>query len=58
MDLHHLPPPSIWPVTLALGVSLASIGVVTHWTVLAAGAAVAALAIAGWVADALREEAR
>ena len=51
---HGLPQPSIWPVTLALGVSMACAGVITHPVVLAAGALLSILALGGWVADAVR----
>lgn len=46
--------PSIWPVTLALGVSIASAGVITHPVVLAGGALLAAFALAAWVIDTVR----
>ncbi|TME27868.1 MAG: hypothetical protein E6I64_05060 [Chloroflexi bacterium] len=51
----HAPSPSIWPVTLALGVGLAVVGLVTVWPVLAAGAILIALALVGWIAQALEE---
>ncbi len=51
---HELPRPSIWPVTLALGVSIACAGVVTHWLVVVSGALVTIYAIAAWAADAVR----
>ena len=56
-DQRHLPEPSIWPVTLALGVSIAAAGVVTHWLVVLSGALLTALALAGWIADAIGGEA-
>ena len=56
MTEHHLPRPSIWPVTLALGVSIAAAGVVTHWLVIASGAVLAVFAIVAWTADAVRGE--
>jgi len=46
--------PSLWPVTLALGVSIASAGVITHPVVLAGGALLAAFALAAWVVDTVR----
>ena len=46
--------PSIWPVTLALGVAIACAGVITHWSVLAAGAVLTVVALGGWVVDAVR----
>jgi len=54
MSEHDLPRPSIWPVTLSLGVSMACAGVITHPVVLAAGAFLSILALGGWVADAVR----
>ena len=50
----HPPQPSLWPVTLALGVSIASAGVITHPVVLAGGALLAAFALAAWVVDSVR----
>jgi hypothetical protein len=45
--------PSIWPVTLALGISLACAGILTHWSILVAGAAVTIVALAAWARDAI-----
>ncbi len=53
----HEPGPSIWPVTLATGVGLAAIGVLTSPIVIAAGAVIAALALVGWIRQALDEAA-
>jgi hypothetical protein len=50
----HAARPSIWPVTLALGVSIASAGVITHPVVLAGGAVLAAFAVVAWVVDMVR----
>ena len=54
MTAHELPRPSIWPVTLGLGVAIACAGAITHPLVLIAGACLAALALGGWVVDAVR----
>ena len=54
MKEHDLPRPSIWPVTLALGVSMTCAGAITHPVVLVAGALLSILALGGWVADAVR----
>ena len=51
----HAPTPSIWPVTLAVGVGLSAIGLITIWPVLLAGAIVMTFALAGWIAQALEE---
>ena len=51
----HAAAPSIWPVTLATGVGLAAVGVLTSPLVLAAGAFIAAAALVGWIRQALEE---
>ena len=53
----HGPAPSIWPVTLATGVGLAAVGVLTSPIVIAAGALIVAFALAGWIRQALDEAA-
>jgi hypothetical protein len=45
------PRPSIWPVTLAAGLSLAVAGAATGWVIGASGAAIAAVALVAWVRD-------
>lgn len=50
------PAPSIWPVTLATGVGLAAVGVLTSPFVLAAGAFISVGALVGWIRQALEEE--
>ncbi|MBU6424579.1 MAG: hypothetical protein KGQ88_11130 [Chloroflexi bacterium] len=56
---HSEPAPTAWPVTLALGVTLAALGVVTSPIFIAAGAIIAAIALAGWiVAMTAEQEAR
>lgn len=54
MTESHAAHPSIWPVTLALGVSIASAGVITHPVVLAGGALLATFALGAWVVDMVR----
>ena len=54
----HSPAPSIWPVTLATGVGLAAVGVLTSPIVTVAGALIAAGALAGWIRQALEEAGR
>ena len=49
------PPSSIWPVTLATGVGLAALGILTSWIIVAAGAVIAAFALVGWIGQALEE---
>ena len=46
-----LPKPSVWPVTLALGVTLLSFGIVTHWIMSLVGFSLFLLAAGGWVGD-------
>jgi len=53
----HGPASSIWPVTLATGVGLAAVGVLTSPLVLAAGMLIAAAALVGWIRQALEEAA-
>ena len=53
----HGPSPSIWPVTLATGVGLGAVGVLTSPIVLAAGLLIAAAAVIGWIRQALEEAA-
>jgi hypothetical protein len=53
----HVPAPSIWPVTLATGVGLAAIGVLTSPVVVAAGGLVTVMALVGWIRQALEEAA-
>jgi hypothetical protein len=55
MSAHGTAPrPSIWPVALALGISIACAGVVTHWVIVVGGAVLAIWAIAAWVVDAVQ----
>jgi hypothetical protein len=51
----HGPAPSIWPVTLATGVGLGAVGVLTSPLVIAAGALITAAAVVGWIRQALEE---
>jgi hypothetical protein len=51
----HLPPPSIWPPVLALGIALILIGLILSLVVLIAGIVIALAATALWVRDARRE---
>jgi len=51
----HLPPPSIWPVVLAIGIALVLTGLILNPVVLIAGVVIAVGATALWVRDARRE---
>ena len=53
----HGPAPSIGPVTLATGVGLAAVGVLTSPIVIAAGILITAAALVGWIGQALEEAA-
>jgi hypothetical protein len=51
----HLPPPSIWPPVLAVGIALILIGLILNLVVVIVGAIVALSATALWVRAARRE---
>ena len=51
----HLPPPSIWPVVLAIGIAAVLLGLVLNRVVLIVGVLITAGSIALWVRDARRE---
>ncbi len=51
----HLPPPSIWPPVLAVGIALLLIGIVVNLVVAIIGAVVSIAATAFWVRDARHE---
>jgi len=46
-----LPTPTIWPLVLALGISLALTGLVTHWVISLLGACMILPAVVGWFAQ-------
>ena len=50
------PAPSIWPVTIALGLAILCAGVITHWVIVLGGAILSLLALVGWTVDAVRGE--
>lgn len=54
-DAIHLPPPSIWPAVLALGIALILTGLIVNLVMLIAGVVIAVTATALWVRDARRE---
>ena len=51
----HLPPPSIWPPVLALGIAFILTGLILNLVLLIAGIVIALAASALWVRDARRE---
>jgi Cytochrome c oxidase subunit IV len=54
-EAFHLPPPSIWPAVLAVGIALVLIGIVVNLVIAIIGAVVSVAATAFWVRDARRE---
>jgi hypothetical protein len=54
-DVIHLPPPSIWPPVLALGIALLLTGLILNLVVVMVGVVVALAATGLWVRDARRE---
>jgi hypothetical protein len=54
-DAIHLPPPSIWPPTLALGIAFLLTGLVLNLVLLAVGVVISVTATAFWVRSARRE---
>jgi len=54
-EAFHLPPPSIWPSVLAVGIAVLLIGIVINLVIAIAGAIVSVGAIALWVRDARHE---
>ena len=51
----HLPEPSFLPVVLALGISIAIIGVVFTWVMVAAGLLIFLIALFRWIGQTRRE---
>ena len=51
----HLPPPSIWPVVLAVGIALLLTGLIINIAVVIVGAVIFIAALAMWVRDARTE---
>ena len=51
LELTRIPPPTIWPATLALGTTGIAFGVVTHWILSVAGLFLFLLGAAGWIED-------
>jgi hypothetical protein len=47
----HLPSPSIWPVTIGLGVTLMAFGVPTSLYLSAVGAIMVGLGLRGWIQE-------
>lgn len=47
----HLPPTSLWPITMAFSISLAASGLVLSWVVSLPGLALFVWALKGWVQE-------
>ena len=54
-DAIHLPPPSIWPAVLALGIAFLLTGLVLNLVLLIVGVVISLTATALWVRAARRE---
>ena len=54
-DAFHLPPPSIWPPVVAVGIAVLLIGIVLNLAIAIIGAVVSVAAVALWVRDARHE---
>lgn len=50
-DAVLMPAPTVWPMLLALGLTLAASGFVTYWMLAVAGGALALVGLAGWSAQ-------
>jgi hypothetical protein len=53
----HLPGPSYLPVLVALGVSIAVVGIVLGWVLVAIGAVIAIIPLTRWIRQARAEMA-
>jgi hypothetical protein len=51
----HLPGPSIQPVLLAFGITIAIVGITTFFVLVVAGVVISIATIALWIRDARRE---
>jgi hypothetical protein len=54
-EAHALPAPTIWPVVMALGITLLAAGIATNYFVSAGGAVLFVMAVRGWVRDLMDE---
>jgi hypothetical protein len=52
----NLPTPTIWPMILALGISLAVAGLVTHWVITLLGICLIVPAVVGWFSQVIPHE--
>jgi hypothetical protein len=54
-EAFHLPPPSIWPAVLAVGIALLLTGLIINLVIVIVGAVVSVAATTFWIRDARRE---
>jgi hypothetical protein len=54
-EAFHMPPPSIWPPVLAVGIAVLLIGIVLNLAIAIIGAVVSVAAVGLWVRDARHE---
>jgi hypothetical protein len=54
-EAFHLPPPSIWPAVLAVGIALLLTGLIINLVVVIIGGVISVAATAFWVRDARHE---
>ncbi len=47
----HLPDPSVQPVLLTLGITVALVGITFHWVLILAGTMLTVAVIVRWIAD-------
>ena len=52
----HLPPTSLWPISLAFAITIAASGFVTNWLVSIPGLVLFVLALRGWAQELLHAE--
>jgi hypothetical protein len=53
----HLPGPSLQPVVLTVGITVALLGLTTSWLAVIAGCLIALVTMVRWIADTRRETA-
>lgn len=52
----HLPPTSLWPITLAFAITIAASGLVLNWLVSIPGFLIFVWAVRGWAQELLHAE--
>jgi hypothetical protein len=55
LPAEHLPSPTYWPAGLAAAIAFLFWGIIASWVVLAAGAALFSVSLAGWIRAILHE---